>query len=163
MVAPDGRLACWYNLAPCRRSSFHHCGIGFTCIITSLESQANSVHPIEQSIRRILREAARAFVVAAAAALLLAGVFVGRRHQLQYSEVQRAKPHLSVHLQLHREGYSSGSEARARVGSGAADRSASDGARSSDQGSSRNASDAGTRVWQSHHVRRDSESRVEQS
>ena len=40
---------------------------------------------------------------------------------LRMPEIQPAMPHLSLHLQLHREGYSLGGEASARLDSGATD------------------------------------------
>jgi len=51
----------------------------------------------------VSREAASSLVVAAA---LFSGMPVARPSHFEYPEIQPASPHLSLHLQLHREGYS---------------------------------------------------------
>src|SRR5436305_13527944 len=80
-------------------------------------------------------EAASSLVVAALYFLM---PIDRRASPVESPEVQPANPHLSLHLQLHREGYSLRSEATSRVGSGAADRPASDCPRSVHQGSRQN-------------------------
>src|SRR6267143_313894 len=69
-------------------------------------------------IKECLREAASSLVVAAA---LFSGMPVGCPSHFECPEIQPANPQLSLHLQLHREGYSLRSEASARMDSGAAD------------------------------------------
>src|ERR1700722_5734306 len=95
-------------------------------------------------ISKECRHEAANFIVVPAASFL--GMPVERPSHIQRAQqcpkVQPASPYLSLHLQLHREGYSLRGEANARVGAGAANGPASDSASSRRQGARENADDS---------------------